>query len=234
GNDGPDAADYPGVGIAVDAELADLAIVAPGGWTCDAPAVSEGRTSAACTSGELASGQSAVFSLQATAVPELAGATVTLTAAATSQTEDPDAANDSGSAAVVVEPLADLGVAIDGGTTFVRGERVAHAIIVGNSGPSAAPDATLVVRTGTRSARTLLHAAAGWSCTPAPTPLFTATCVVDDGVLGAGATAGFTLEVETDARAVAPRYVIEASASSAATDPLPADNAASLQVQRIR
>ena len=130
-NAGPDDAQFPGVGFVLDAELADLAVSAPAGWTCDAPAVSAGTTTVSCSADALAAGAEAVFALSALAPESLIGEQVTLTAAATSQTEDPDTDNNDAGAAVLVEdpyagipqlvngvPVGGLGGAANGETVY--------------------------------------------------------------------------------------------------------------------
>ncbi|MCR6663349.1 MAG: lamin tail domain-containing protein [Luteimonas sp.] len=106
-NAGPDAADFPGVGFVLDAELADLVVASPAGWDCDAPEIGAGTTTVACNSSTLANGDEAVFALAATAPESLIGETVTLAAATTSQTEDQDESNNEASASVEVieDPL---------------------------------------------------------------------------------------------------------------------------------
>ena len=129
-NLGPDEATFPGVGLVLDAELADLAVSAPAGWACDAPVVASGTTTVSCSADALANDAEAVFALSATASESLIGEQVTLTAAATSQTEDPDTANNDASAAVLVEdPYAGIpelvnGVAVGGHAGAIGSETV--------------------------------------------------------------------------------------------------------------
>lgn len=106
-NAGPDDAGFPGVGFVLDAELADLQVSAPTGWTCDTPDIAGGNSTVACSAGSLDVDAEAVFALAATAPEGLIGETVTLTAAATSQTEDPDEANNEAATSVDVieDPL---------------------------------------------------------------------------------------------------------------------------------
>ncbi len=101
-NAGPDAAQFPGFGAVLDAELGDLVVSAADGWTCDTPTVADGTTTVACSSSALASGADAVFALSATAPGTATGSSITLTAAADSQTQDPDASDNNASASVSV------------------------------------------------------------------------------------------------------------------------------------
>ncbi|VXA92791.1 conserved exported hypothetical protein [Luteimonas sp. 9C] len=101
-NAGPDAAQFPGFGAVLDAELDDLTVTPPADWSCDAPAVADGRTTLSCSSETLADAAQAVFALSAVAPAALIDETVTLTVAATSQTQDPDATDDSAVASVSI------------------------------------------------------------------------------------------------------------------------------------
>ena len=150
-NLGPDAAASPGAGFVLDASLADLAVAAPAGWTCDAPVVAAGTTTVACSTDALAADGEAVFALSATAPESLIGTQVSLTAAATSQTEDPDTANNDASAAVLVEdPYAGIPVLQDG-------------VAVGGLGGGAGSDTVyrIEVPAGTRSLRVLSYGGSG-------------------------------------------------------------------------
>jgi predicted extracellular nuclease len=234
-NAGPDAAQSPGVGFAIDAELPDLVIVAPTGWTCDPASVSTGQTSSACSADSLAASQAATFEVSAIATPATGGNVVTLTAAATSQTVDPDAGNDSDSVGVSVEAQADLGVTVTGPATYVRnGAGPGYAVVVANHGPSPAAEAAVAIDVSLPSARVTMLPPSGWTCQTLPTSLFSATCTVDGGTLLASGTAQFTLAVTTSGKLMAPFFNVKAEVSSAATDPVAGNNAAAIRVQGTR
>jgi len=101
-NAGPDAAEFPGFGAVLDAALDDLLVTPPADWSCDAPAVTDGRTSLSCSSETLANAGAAVFTLSAIAPASSIDEAVTLTVATTSQTQDPDNADNSAVASVSV------------------------------------------------------------------------------------------------------------------------------------
>ena len=233
-NAGPDAAQFPGLGFAVDAALPQLAVTAPTGWTCGPTTVKGDDTSIACTADSLASGQSAAFSVSGVATPETAGTAVTLTAAATSQTQDPDSANDSDSAAIAVEVQADLGVQVSGASTHSRGATTNHSIVVNNNGPSAAPVPVVEIVTSVPRARVTVEPSPGWTCAPAATSAFRATCTADGGAMPASATALFSVVIDTSGRLMPPLFRIEAAVDSAATDPALHDNADAMQVKTVR
>ena len=101
-NNGPDDAQFPGVGFSLDATLDDLAVSAPAGWACEEPTVSAAGTELACTANSLEAEGEAVFGLSATAPENALGSSVVLVGAATSQTADPDEANNEASASIEV------------------------------------------------------------------------------------------------------------------------------------
>lgn len=101
-NAGPDTAQFPGVGAVLDVEVDDLVVSAADGWSCDAPVTATGTTTVSCSRDALATGDEAVFALSATAPATAIGREVSLTVAAASQTQDPEAGNDSAVAAVAV------------------------------------------------------------------------------------------------------------------------------------
>ena len=135
-NAGPDAAGFPGVGFVLDAELADIVVSAPAGWSCDAPEIAAGTTTLACTADALAAGSEAVFALVATAPEASIGETVTLAVAATSQTDDPDEADNNASASVEVieDPLSAIPEIFNavpvGGISGAAGDEVVFRIEV--------------------------------------------------------------------------------------------------------
>lgn len=150
-----------------------------------------------------------------------------LTAAATSQTDDPQPDNDSDSATIAVEASADLSVDFIGGSTYSKGSLAVQVIRLRNLGPSDAADGTLGVSTTTQPARTAIEAPAGWTCVEAGGRWFSASCAAnDDVVLASGAEALFTVVVDTSGRLMPPAYTLRAGAASAANDPAPQDNTA--------
>ncbi|MFK3647184.1 lamin tail domain-containing protein [Lysobacter enzymogenes] len=101
-NHGPGRADAVGVGFALDAELPSLSATQPAGWTCDAPQIAAGKTSLACRTASLANGASASFALSANASADLAGKTVKLAVAGSTEALDKVSANDTAEASVAV------------------------------------------------------------------------------------------------------------------------------------
>ncbi|MGY1410491.1 Calx-beta domain-containing protein [Luteimonas sp. A611] len=134
-NAGPDTADFPGAGFVFDAALPDLVVAAPAGWSCDAPEIAGTTTTVACNAPSLEADAEAVFALAATAPEALQGAQLTLAAAATAQTEDPEPGNNDASAAVlVVDPYAGVPVLENGvpvgGQAGAAGDELVYRIEV--------------------------------------------------------------------------------------------------------
>lgn len=229
-NAGPDAATFAGIGFALDAVVTDMTVAAPVGWTCDAPTVAAGTTTVACTTGSLVNGVDAAFNVTATAPASAAGTVVSLAAAATSQTQDPETDDNADTAAVSVDASADLAVAISGPAALARGAAGSYAITVGNAGPSAAPSTVMAIDAGIAVANASLVAPAGWTCVRIPSGSYRADCTAD-GAFADAASATITLQVSTAGKLVGTGFTVRASARSAANDPDAGDNAASLAVQ---
>ncbi|MCY7354491.1 MAG: lamin tail domain-containing protein [Lysobacter sp.] len=236
-NLGPDAANFPGIGFAFDAELADLGVTAPSGWTCDAPVVGSGQTSVGCASmTTLADAGSAVFQLTATAPANETGNAINMSVVATSQTEDPDVDNNDASASVsVVLSSVDLSARLN---TLARWYRPNDSIIIDiplvNAGPDSAPQTMLVVRANVPSDMSAFFITmtppAGWSCPRATSATFEVTCTRSTPV-AAGSNQNFRVSMLIPASYTA---LIEmmVQASSAGTELTPANNVATRKLQR--
>lgn len=164
-NHGPDAAEFPGIGFAVDAELPDLAVVPDNdAWTCEAPLVESGRTTIACVVFEWNRGDVVNFTVGATATPALAGRGVSLAVAAQAQSLDPVPSNDAADAHIDVVALADLGLLLTGPVKHLRAGTTGHYLVVAsNLGPDAAPQPRLTLR-GDAPAANVDVRAPGWQC----------------------------------------------------------------------
>lgn len=225
-NGGPDAAGFPGIGFAFDAELADLDVGAPAGWSCDTPDVGGGVTSIACNADALAAGDIADFVASATAPGSSEGDVITMTAAATSTAQDPNLADNSDAVSVSVGAIADLAVAIAGPPVYVRGTVATYAIEVGNGGPATAPQATLAIHINAPAHSVALTAPSGWTCVAQPSATYAANCT-RSGAAPVG-NAAFDMAVTIGRKLFPPRLRIRATAASSADDPDPSDNAATL------
>ena len=172
---GGDPARFPGVGFALDFAAPDAQITAPAGWTCDVPVVSEASTSAACANmTAMTSGQTADFAISAVAPAARAGGTLTLVASATSETRDPQPADNSDSASVAVAGGADMAVSIN--NLGMRGQVASFGVPVSNNGSEAAVNARLVILSPAPPSYVTLSVPTGWTCVRAATTTYRADC----------------------------------------------------------
>jgi predicted extracellular nuclease len=166
-NHGPDAAANPGVGFAFDIPLPDLHVTSlPTGWSCDAAQVDGPTTTMACNAPSLASDASATFKLEATPpTVGIGGRYVNMSAAAATETDDPDASNDSAQASVFVDPpLADLSIAIQR-TGVVSGSIANFRVPVSNAGPNDSVGVSVSITSNLIGATAATIAAPpGWTC----------------------------------------------------------------------
>jgi uncharacterized protein len=189
-NAGPSSAEFPGVGFAFDAELADLAVTAPAGWTCDAPTVGYGTSVLSCSASTLANGGDATFAFSANAPMAKSGQAITLVASVDSATFDPESDNDSDSTAANVTAVADVAIALMSRT---RGATTtAYEIVADNDGPVGAAGVTVSITTDLPAGMGSIVAPEGWACT-AKVGKLGATCTT--AVLASGTDATFTVTV---------------------------------------
>lgn len=193
-NNGPDAAANVVVTDTLPAALLFQSINVPAGFNCTTPAAGANGT-ITCTTASMASGTTAVFTLVVQLTSNAAGP-INNTVGATSDTDDNNGGNDSGSASPVAVPsngTADLSVMKSTPTTTAApGDTVTYTISVTNNGPNPASD---IIVNDALPASLLFQSitpAAGFTCTtPAVGSTGTITCL--GGPLANGATANFTL-----------------------------------------
>lgn len=224
-NGGPAAADFPGLGLAFDAVLPNLAVTAPTGWNCDVPVVTVSNTSVACAATTLASAANAAFVLAATAPASEAGQSINLSASATSQTADNDAANDNATATVAVAMSADLSITLSGGDTAPRSvQPVNYIATVVNAGPNAAPQASVRLVADTQAAFVTLTPPTGWTCVAVVTTRkFDSTCTTTTPIASGGARRPLVMKPSVNP-APPPLLLISGSVTSAANDPVIGNN----------
>lgn len=230
-NTGPNAAAFPAIGLAFDAALPNLAVVAPNGWSCDTPVIDNAQTSVACSAETLAAAGSASFVLTATAPADRVGQSIEMAAQVTSQTEDQETGNNGATASVAVQSQVDLGVALSTGSNSTRpGGTVNFQIPVVSKGLVAAAQAKLVVRANIPPRNALLQAPSGWQCVrdnAAATLEANCTRAV---AMPVGRTESFRLTAIVPARNAPASLDVEAVASSSVPDRTPADNVAAMSI----
>lgn len=135
GNSGPSDAANVTLSDVLPAGLGFASLAAPGGWSCLTPAVGASGT-VSCNNTSLAPG-SAGFSLVVSVSPSaVAGSTIANTAAVTSDTADPIAANDQATAVTSVLSPAAISATKTVGGMFVPGGAVVYTITLSNAGPA--------------------------------------------------------------------------------------------------
>ncbi|WP_087960681.1 Calx-beta domain-containing protein [Lysobacter antibioticus] len=220
-NAGPEQADYPGIGFAINAELPALSVVAPAGWNCDTPQVNAGSTHVACNRDALANGEGATFALSANATEAMIGKTTTLAVAAQAQSFDPNDGNDQALVNVETTARADLAIDVDGPRVLRGGQNGAFSVALRNRGGDVAVLPSVTLYGDAPAGNVSIAAPAGWNCTVAPQRSgFEATC--EGARLAAGASQRFDFAI------VAPRpglfdrrLLLTGLAASAVEDPNP-------------
>jgi hypothetical protein len=232
-NHGPSPAILPGVGFALGAEVTDLVVRRPPGWTCDAPTTSNGATSIACMTDALTVDAQAAFAATATAPTSSTHHLVTMTTAATSQTEEPNPVDNSASAGVTIGALADVSSSISGPNTIPRSAAATYDVVIKNAGVDAAAQAEVALEVDVPAANVSIAKQAGWRCTRHITTLYRATCTATAGALPIGSSPPVKLTVSLQGKSFHPlQFTIRARASSQGVDINPSNNASLLTVRR--
>lgn len=165
-NHGPDRADAPAIGFAVDAELPSLTVAPSSGlWSCDAAQVEAGRTTIACTTAQWNNGESVSFAVSATASAALAGKPLALAVASQAQSLDPVPGNDTATATIQVYAVADLAVGVVGPLAHLRSGTVGRYVVgIVNVGPDIATQPHLTLQGDAPAANVSIDAPHGWNC----------------------------------------------------------------------
>jgi len=212
-NDGPNTA----TGVTVAESLTNATFVSAAGATC---AAAPGDTSFSCTLADIAANASEVFTIVSDTDPSLtSGSAVGNTAIADSNEADDDPTNNSGSAKLPVDPVADLSIEkSDDLDPAQPGDTVTYTLTVTNDGPSDAHNVQIsdTPPSGVTVTGVALVAPAAGTCVLAAN-----TCTLP--VVGAGATVEMEVTVTIDAATVG-TIVNGARVSSEDPDPTPGDN----------
>ncbi len=177
-----------------------------------------------CNLGTLASGASAIITIEVKVLPETRGQ-LENSANVTSATYDPNNSNNSATAGTTVNAEADIAVLkTRTSAEVVAGAQIAYQVVVRNDGPSTA---TGVVLTDVMPAYTSLvsaQATTGETCTPnQTTPVVTLSCPI--GNLAPTQSKTFVIIGKLDpATPVGTAIVNAASASGGELDPNPDNN----------
>lgn len=207
-NNGPSVANGAEVSDIVPGALSIQGITGPGGWTCGIT-----NNTVSCTTTTLGVGESVQINLTLSA--DSAGSFIN-TATATSTTADPDTANNSSSAGISSESIADLGITKSCDTPIVLGDSGTCQLVATNAGPN---DATSLSLADVAGAGLRLDSASppnGWSCSTNG-----ADIACDTAALGAGESAEITVAFTAIQDGDWPNT---ATISGSEGDPAPQDN----------
>lgn len=200
-NNGPAAAEQAAVALVFDAAINPVMGTLPSGWSCAAPVVTT-TTTVTCTINTLAAGATASFSSRVTTDASLAGRALNLALAASSQTSDPQASNNSAEVRVDVAPAAvptaDLALSLSGPARVPStGLTLPVAVTLSNIGQLAAASPVLLLEGNTLTSTSSVSAPAGWSCAKTSNSNRQASFRCSGASLAAGASASFSLKANT-------------------------------------
>jgi uncharacterized repeat protein (TIGR01451 family) len=215
-NGGPAGATTIVLSDAVPANTTFVSLTGPAGWNCTS------TVPYTCSNTTLAAGASANFSFVVKVnTTVVSGTTISDTASVSCAASDPNCANNSATASVVVGSSADLAVTNSASPVPVQaGNNITYTQVVSNAGPSAATTVTLTETAPANTTGQSLTGPAAWTCT-----LATLTCT--NTSLAASGTATFTYVVQVNAGTAAGTAVNEtATVSSSTSDPNSTNNSA--------
>jgi uncharacterized repeat protein (TIGR01451 family) len=207
-----------------------VSLTAPAGWSASTPAVGSTGTVTASI-GTLAAGSGPqVFTLVVQVAANVAdGTTLSNTATATTATPDQDPANNSATATTDVDAEADLAVTkTDSPDPVIAGTELTYTITITNNGPSDSQSVVLsdVVPTDTTFV-SFVQDSGPTATLSTPDVGGAGTVMASFPTLAAGASATFTLVVQVTASTLQGATITNtADATSATTDPTPANDSA--------
>lgn len=225
-NNGPSFAANASVSLPLDTDTTFVALTSPSGWNCTTPNVGETGT-VTCTIATFTL-TSVEFRLTVRVKPDVApGATVDSTATVSSETTDPNTANNTRQATTNITTLADLALTVsDEPDPVSAGAQLSYTIVATNNGPSNASVVTLTTSIPTNTTFVSLAAPDGWNCTtPGVGDIGAITCTRPGFGLG---NATFTLRVRVkQGTPVGTTLSLNANIASATSDPNTTNNPAS-------
>ena len=217
-NNGPADAQSVSLTDEIPEHTTFISFTAPAGWTSTTPAVG-GTGTVASTAGTLANGTTATFTLVVN-VDEDTPPTTTIfnTANAASATLDPNTANNGGTAATDISPLADLSVAkSDSADPVAPGSNLTYTIILNNNGPNNAHNLQLTDPLPAGTTFVSATAPSGWTLTT-PAVGGSGTVTATRAKLDAADAATFTVVVNVDSSVANGTTLTNTATSSSSTE----------------
>jgi uncharacterized repeat protein (TIGR01451 family) len=184
-NNGPSAADNATVVAAVPTNTTFVSIAAPSGWSCLGPAVGSTGT-VVCTISSMLASTAANFTLIVKVNSGVANGTVIAdSVSANSSVSDPNSANNTATANVVVGTTSpNLTVSNVASPNPVQaGNNITYTQVVTNTGTTAATGATFTESTPVNTTFVSITPPAGWTCLTPP-PLACSDPSVAGGAIG--------------------------------------------------
>jgi len=226
-NNGPDTGTNVNLNVPLNNTLLFQSISAPGGWSCVPPPVN-GGSSFTCTAATMAASTTANFTIVLKAGLAQFGnlnQTINQTFTAGSSAADPNNANNAVTVSTsYVVPTANLVMTnADAPDPVNSGGTITYTQVLTNNGPDAAANAKITESIGSGVTFQSIAAPGGWSCTT-PAAGGTGTINCSFASLANGASASFTVVVNVTA--VSGSVSNTVNGSSDASDPTPANNAA--------
>jgi uncharacterized repeat protein (TIGR01451 family) len=216
-NNGPATATSVSLSDMLPAGTTFVSLTAPAGWTPTTPAVGSGGTVTA-TNPSLAAATPQTFTL-VVATTSIAVPGVSNTATVTAAEPDPNAANNSATAATTVNPIADLGITKTDSPDPVNNQsNITYTITVTNNGPS--PAANVTVTDNVPAGTTFVSATPTQGTCPQAGGVV--TCNI--GMMASGANVTVTMLVMVTG--FGPTVTNTATVASSVTDPVAGNNSA--------
>jgi len=172
----------------------------PGGWSCTLPTAGNAGT-IRCTNPSFAPGTASFPVVLNVNAGTVHGTAINDTATVSSSTTDPNAANNSATAADVVALPTDADLIVTNAaspSSVAAGGNITYTQSVTNNGPSAATSPTFTETTPPNTNFQSITPPAGWTCGTQP-PVGNSGAISCTGSLALNATASFTLVLQVNA-----------------------------------
>jgi len=204
-------------------------VTPPGGWTCGTQPAVGGTGTIICTAtGTLAGSGTATFSVVVSVSPEaVVGSTITNSVTVSETGTDPNSANNTATASVLVQG-ADLSMTQAASATAIApGSTITYTETVTNSGPNAGTGATIYQQTPVNTTFVSMTPPTGWTCPTLPGGGGTGQviCTASAAMNATTTTGNFTYIVTVNAATAAGTVITnQADVTSQTTDGNPANN----------
>jgi uncharacterized repeat protein (TIGR01451 family) len=217
-NSGPSIASGASMTETTPPDTTFQSITYPTGWSCTTPAVG-GTGTITCTDPSLAKGSGTFTVVLKVTAGTAAGTAINDTATVSSNTADPNLANNSATAADVVATATESDLVATNSaspTTVAAGSNVTYTQSVTNDGPAPATGSSFTQTTPPNTTFQSITPPAGWTCgtVPAVGGTGTITCT-DPGTLAVNGTGTFTLVLKVNSTTPSGTSITETDTATA-------------------